>query len=316
VLDEWTLQSLRERVGDDYLALRLNAQVDRTLRIKGRGRSRFHIENIPQVYTALRHVLRITGLNRVGERNALALQVRERTVPVKGLPPEFDGLRILQLTDLHLDVHPGLAANAARTIQGARFDLCVLTGDYRRGVKGPYAQIEADMQVLVPALVCRYGVYGILGNHDFIEMAPMLQRTGVRMLLNEAVRLSAGEASVWLVGLDDPHFYGLHDFERALADVPPHALRMLLVHSPEVIPEASRCGFFLYLTGHTHAGQICLPGGRPITVNARCSRRYAARAWRYNGMAGYTSAGVGASGVFARFFCPPEAVIHELRRAS
>ena len=61
--------------------------------------------------------------------------------------------------------------------------------------------------------------------------------------------------------------------------------RILLAHSPEVIPEASERGFCLYLTGHTHAGQICLPGGWPPMVNARCPRRYIAGAWTFNGMA-------------------------------
>ena len=92
--------------------------------------------------------------------------------------------------------------------------------------------------------------------------------------------------------------------------------RILLAHSPEVIPEASERGFCLYLTGHTHAGQICLPGGWPPMVNARCPRRYIAGAWTFNGMAGYTSRGTGSSGVFARFNCPPEVVIHILRTSS
>ena len=313
MFDEWTLEALRERVGEDYLALRLAAQVDRSLRVKGHGQSRFHLENIRALYTGLERFLRLTGLYEVGQRNALTVRVHERVVRLRGLPRRLDGLRILQITDLHLDGHPGLGANAARAIQGLRFDACVITGDYRWRVTGSYTQIEGEMRDLMPALDCPLGVYGVMGNHDFIEMVPMLQRTGVRMLLNEAVPIAFNGASLWLVGLDDPHFYGLHDFERGLANVPPDAPCVLLVHSPEVIEEASRHHFLLYLAGHTHAGQICLPNGAAVLVNARCPRRYAAYAWAHGGMAGYTSAGIGASGVFARFFCPPEAVVHELR---
>jgi predicted MPP superfamily phosphohydrolase len=251
-----------------------------------------------------------------GQRNALDLQVRERIVPVPGLPAELDGLRILQLSDLHLDGLPGLGANTARRIAGHAFDLAVLTGDYRYHTTGTYAQVEAELADLIPALSCRFGVYGILGNHDFIEMVPLLQRLGVRMLVNEAVRLGEGDGSLWLVGLDDPHFYGMHDFRRALSGVPADAARLLLVHSPEVIPEAAAHGFRVYLCGHTHAGQICLPNGAPIMVNARCPRRFAAGAWQSDGVAGYTSAGVGGSGVVVRFFCPPEGVIHVLRPAA
>lgn len=313
MFDEWTLQALGERVGEDYLALRIAAQVDRTLRVRGRGQSRFHLENIRALYTILERVLRLTRLYDVGQRNALNVQVRERVVRLPGLPRALDGLRILQITDLHLDGHPGLGANAARAIAGLRFDACVITGDYRWRVTGNYAQIESEMRALMPGLACPLGVYGIMGNHDFVEMVPMLQRVGVRMLLNEATSFRYNGAELWLVGLDDPHFYGLHDFQRGLAQVPPDAPCILLVHSPEVIPEASTHGFLLYLTGHTHAGQICLPGGAPLMVNARCPRKYAAYEWAYDGMVGYTSAGIGASGVFVRFFCPPEAVVHELR---
>jgi uncharacterized protein len=121
---------------------------------------------------------------------------------------------------------------------------------------------------------------------------------------------------LWLIGLDDAHFYGLHDFDKALQGTATDAAKILLVHSPELIPQAAARGFGLYLTGHTHAGQLCLPGGHPVLLNARCARRYTAGPWQFNGMSGYTSAGVGSSGIFARFFCPPEIVIHTLHRAT
>jgi uncharacterized protein len=316
-MDDWTRQALAERLGEKYLNARIAEQVRRTLGIKGHGRGRLHLENLPGLFKLLRFLLRITGLMVVGQRNAFDLQVREREVRVPGLPASLDGLRVLQLTDLHLDGLPGLGANTARRIAGQRFDLAVLTGDYRFRTTGAYAPVEAELSDLIPALACRFGVYGILGNHDFIEMVPLLQRYGVHMLVNEAVRIGApdgeGDDALWLVGLDDPHFYGLHDFTRALLNVPDGATRLLLVHSPEVIPEAAAHDFPVYLCGHTHAGQICLPNGAPVMVNARCPRRYAAGAWQYDGVDGYTSAGVGGSGVVVRFFCPPEVVIHVLR---
>ena len=144
---------------------------------------------------------------------------------------------------------------------------------------------------------CRLGVYGILGNHDFIEMTPLLEVAGVRLLLNEAVRVTENGAALWQVGLDDAHFYGLHDFDKALRDVPPASreLRILLAHSPEAIPEASARGFHLYLTGHTYAGQICLPGGWPPMVNARWAVRFAPRLLSLSAPAAFgpSEAGVG-----------------------
>ena len=260
-MDENDLQALRERIGDEHLGSRLRAQVDRTLRLRGMGRGGFHFENVPLFIEAVRVILRFSGLHRLGRRNALALTVRQRSVVFHGLPPAFDALRILHISDLHLDGYEGFGSRIADAVRGQRFDLAVLTGDFRFYDTGGYEQIGRELDALLPALACRFGVYGILGNHDFIEMTPLIEWAGVRMLLNEAIELRAGDDCLWLVGLDDAHFYGLHDFDKALREVPVDAARILLVHSPEIIPEAAEHGFGLYLAGHTHGGQMCLPGG-------------------------------------------------------
>ncbi len=313
-MDEHSLLALRERIGDEHLGRRMRGQVDRTVQLFGLERGGFHYENLPLFAHAVRLTLRVIGLYRRGRRNALALTVRENVVPMQGLPAPLDGLRILHLSDLHLDGYVGFGSHVAKAVSGLDFDACVLTGDFRFFDTGRYEHITAELEALMPALTCPLGIYGILGNHDFIEMVPMLEAAGVRMLLNEAVALTVGGASLWLVGLDDAHLYGVYDFEKGLRHVSPDGPRILLVHSPELIPEASARGFGLYLAGHTHGGQMCLPGGWPLLTNARCPRRYTAGAWQFNGMAGYTSLGTGSSGVFARFFCPPEIVIHVLKR--
>lgn len=308
--------ALRQRIGDEHLGRRLRAQVDRTVHLKGMGRGGFHFENLTPFIKTVGVVMRLTGLGHLGRRNALALTVHERTVPIHHLPTAFDGLRILHLSDLHLDGHTGFGARIAHALRGQRFDLAVVTGDFRFYDTGRYEQIQAEMAAMTPALACRFGAYGILGNHDFIEMVPLIEDAGVRLLLNESVSLRIDGASLWLVGLDDAHFYGLHDFDKALEGVDTDDTRLLLVHSPEIATEAATRGFRLYLSGHTHGGQICLPGGFAPYLNARCEREKITGPWRHGQMQGYTSAGVGASGVFVRFFCPPEIVIHELRVAT
>lgn len=312
-MDEQDLLALRERMGDDYLGRRLRAQVDRSLQIKGQGRGGWHFENFSPAIRAVGLILRLTGLLSHAQRNALALTVHERRVTLPGLSPAFDGLRVLHLSDLHLDGYPGFGGRIAAVLAGHRFDLVVLTGDYRFYDAGRYEQLQAELTALMPALACRYGVFGILGNHDFIEMAPLIERAGVHLLLNESAALEQGGARLWVAGVDDAHFYGLNDFDKAVSRIPMGEAKLVLVHSPEVISEAASYGFLLYLSGHTHGGQMCLPGGRTVYQNVRCTREQIAGAWRYGDMEGYTSAGVGASGVFGRFFCPPEVVIHELR---
>jgi predicted MPP superfamily phosphohydrolase len=304
------LSALRRRIGDAHLEQRLTAQKDHARWRRGRGR--VHLENFGALIRAVHVALRVTGLAAWGRRNALALTVRQNTIALPSLPPAFAGLRILHLSDLHFDGFPGFGQHIARTIAGHPFDLAVITGDYRFRTHGEYTHLASELAALAPVLACRLGAFGILGNHDLIEMVPMIERAGVRLLLNEAIRLGQDGAAVWLVGLDDPHYFGLHDFDRALRGVPADAFRVLLVHSPELLPEAAAHGFSLYLTGHTHGGQICLPGGYAPYMNIRCHPDLISGAWRYGAMRGYTSAGVGASGVFARFFCPPEIVIHTL----
>ena len=184
------------------------------------GRGGWHFENFSSGMRAIDLILRATGLLRVGQRNALDLVLRERRQPVHDLPGAFDGLRILHQSDLHLDGHPGFGSRIAEAIRGQPFDLCVLTGDFRFYDTGRYAQLDAELGDLMPALACRFGIYGILGNHDFIEMVPAIERSGVRMLLNEAVALEADGSTLWLVGLDDAHFYGMEDFDRAGRGIP------------------------------------------------------------------------------------------------
>jgi predicted MPP superfamily phosphohydrolase len=314
-MDEHSFEDLRQRMGDERLGKRMRAQVDHTLSVTGQGLGGFHYENLPLFLRAVELSLRLSGLKERGRQNALGFVVRETPTPIPGLPPALDGLRILHLSDLHLDGHPGLGGLMAQAIHGLDFDLCVLTGDFRFTDSGLYRHLTEELNALAPALRCPLGVYGVLGNHDFIEMAPLIEAAGVRLLLNEGQALEFNGETFWLAGLDDAHFYGLHDFDKALTGAPAEAAKILLVHSPELIPDAAERGFGLYLAGHTHAGQMCLPGGIPILIHARCERRYAAGPWQFNGMRGYTSAGVGSSGIFARFFCPPEIAIHVLHRA-
>ena len=315
-MDEKSFSKMRQRLGDEHLGKRLRAQVDHINKSSGRGLGSFHFENIPPFMATIELFLKVSRLIKIGERNALKFVVRENHVLFPGLPINFNGLRILQLTDLHLDGYPGLGGLIANVVSEIDFDLCVLTGDFRFSDTGVYRHLLKEFNDLEPSLRCRFGVYGILGNHDFIEMAPLIEGSGVRLLINESEGLEVEGEKLWIIGLDDAHFYGLHDFGKALLAVPAGDAKILLVHSPEVIEEAESRGFGLYLTGHTHAGQFCLPGGFPILVNASCKRKYAALNWKFNKMSGYTSAGVGSSGIFARFFCPPEIVIHILESSA
>jgi len=260
----------------------------------------------------LRFGLGAVGLYKRGVRNALAVSTTKIRLSFPDLPPAFEGFKILQISDFHIDGVDGLAEALERALSSLDVepDVCVFTGDYRFEDSGDCQLVYPRMRKVVRSIRAKHGIYGILGNHDAAEIAVALEEFGVRMLVNEAAEIG----SLWLIGVDDKFEYRCDDLPAALARVPPDGFKILLSHSPELYREAAAEGIRLYLTGHTHAGQIRLPGIGAIKHNAQCPRRMAFGAWRHDGMQGYTSAGVGCSSLPIRFYCPPELVLIELAR--
>jgi len=314
-MDSETLSRLRERLPESHLSSRLIRQTEhvamrfdvRTIRL-----FRFYWENFDLMPKALGVLLRLTGLMGWARRNALRYRLREFDIPIEGLPPGFDGYRILHLSDLHIDEILDGGARLCQTVAGLEYDLCVVTGDYRFETYGVFDETMTRMARLLEVLKCPDGVVGILGNHDFIEMVPHLERLGMRMLLNESLAIERGPHRIWLAGLDDAHYYEVANLTRATADVDSSEPVLLLVHSPELIEEAEALGIDLYLCGHTHGGQVCLPGGIPIIGNARCPRSKLSGRWRHGRMQGYTHRGTGSSGLPVRINCPPDITLHRL----
>ncbi|MCC6208869.1 MAG: metallophosphoesterase family protein [Gammaproteobacteria bacterium] len=303
---------LEPRVGRLHIDQRLGVEADREHLVFGQGRNFFHLENWYSIHALIRCSLRLVGMHGRGRRNARRIDVRRNEVMLPRLPETFDGFTILQLSDMHLDMDEAFPGIVSERVRDLEYDLCVLTGDFRYLTAGPIEGALAGMRRLRANLAGE--VYGILGNHDSIRMAPVLEEMGVRMLLNESVVLRRGDSRLHLAGIDDPHYYRADNFERARAGIPSNAVSLLLAHSPEVYRQAAHAGFDLMLCGHTHGGQICLPGGVPLMLNARCPRRVCRGAWRYHGMQGYTSAGTGSSVVDVRLNNRPEVTLHRLSK--
>jgi predicted MPP superfamily phosphohydrolase len=134
------------------------------------------------------------------------------------------------------------------------------------------------------------------------------------MLLNEAETIVRGNQRIHLASIDDAHYYRVDNIEKAASGFPHNEFSILLSHTPEIYRQAAHADFNLLLSGHTHGGQICLPGAVPITLDSVLPRYMGAGAWKYHEMVGYTSAGVGAVIVPVRLNCLPEIVVHHLRR--
>jgi predicted MPP superfamily phosphohydrolase len=249
-----------------------------------------------------------------GIRNALQPVVQHLELEFENLPQNLHGFRLLHLADLHIDGVNGLAEIVADRVAALPADLCVMTGDYRFAMEGPCDAVYSGMATVLSGVRTEHGVLAILGNHDESDIAVELETLGVRMLINEAVEITRGGDRLWVIGVDDPHHYGCDDLKSALESVPADAFKVILAHSPEMYEEAAAAEIHLYLCGHTHAGQIRLPGiGGPLT-NADCPRAYTHGRWQHRGMLGYTSAGVGCSLLPVRYNCPPEIALIELAR--
>ncbi|HXG32893.1 MAG TPA: metallophosphoesterase [Bryobacteraceae bacterium] len=276
---------------------------------RAHGRGDFLLRHDRALAPVLKWLLRAAGLYRRGLENACRPVIRKLQLECPALPPASNPFRVLHLSDFHIDGVEGLAEVLAERLPLLPCDVCVLTGDYRFEVEGPWERVVPRMEKVVRAIRSRLGIYAILGNHDCADMAAALEGIGIRLLVNEGTLLEDG---VWLAGVDDPHYYGCDDLRRAAGGAPEGAFRILLAHSPELYEEAARAGFHLYLCGHTHWGQIRLPGDVAPLVNARCPKAYTSGLWRHGAMQGYTSAGVGCSMLPVRFNCPPEVVVLEL----
>jgi len=304
-------RQLAARLGPTLLRRRLHAQANLRARLVHQGEGPLAVERVIPVDRLITRLLRWTGFAARGRANCLDIRTVTREQPLANLPPGFDGFRLLHLSDLHLDCVAGLTDRLVDLLRRTPHDLAVITGDFADHPAGHFHDCLGDIRRLTGAL--GPGPLAILGNHDIIEIVPHLEEAGLRVLLNESTVLERDGQQLWFAGLDDPHFYRTHDFESARRGIPPGACSILLAHSPEVYDEARHYGFNFMLAGHTHGGQICLPGGLALVRNGRCPSAQFTGAWTHRGLHGYTSRGTGSCGVPARFHCPPEITVHVLQ---
>jgi uncharacterized protein len=305
------MQDLTKRIGSEHVERRLKIEAEHEAQLFGQGLIFFNLENWYAAPLIVRSALKLAGLYSRARRNADKIVVRHNIVACERLPPAFDDYTILHISDLHFDLSEGAMQHLVSLVGDLQYDSCVLTGDYRGKTNGPFEKSLQGLSRLRAEL--REPIYGVLGNHDSIRMSPAMEAMGIRMLFNECETLVRGADRIYLAGVDDPHFYRADDIEKAASQIPRDSFSILLAHTPEVYERAAASGFDLMLSGHTHGGQLCLPGGIPIKLEAVLPRAMGAGAWQYAEMAGYTSRGAGTSLLPVRLNCPPEITLHTLR---
>lgn len=307
------VEQLERRIGRLHARQRIGIEDDHEARSFAGGSKIARARRWYLRPSIIRNTLKLTGLYWRARKNAERIQIRRNDIVLPRLPAAFDGFTILQISDLHIDMNQGAMQRLIELLPGLAYDLCVLTGDYRGKTYGPCAATIAGMARVREHLAGP--ILGVLGNHDTIRMVPAFEEMGVRVLLNESETLVRGEQRIWLAGVDDAHYYRLDNIEKAASPLPAGECSILLSHTPEIYRQAAHADFDLLLSGHTHGGQICLPGAIPITLNSALPRRMGSGLWKYHSMVGYTSVGVGSSIVSVRINCPPEIALHCLRCA-
>ncbi len=237
------------------------------------------------------------------------LEITRAAAPVSGLPDALAGLRVGFLTDLHRSstVPHDLIAHAVRLMMQERPDLIVLGGDYVTDKDRRYAGPVAD--ALAP-LSAAHGVFGILGNHDDERDVPeALTGRRIEMLMDARTRLTVRGEALDLIGI---RYWTrrVSDIARLARGAAPASI--LLAHTPSRLTEAAALSIPLMLSGHTHGGQVVLPG-----LGAVAARNFpiVAGLGHRDNTAGFVSRGVGTVYMPVRISCPPEVAILTLTPA-
>jgi hypothetical protein len=256
------------------------------------------------------------------------IEITQRDVFIPGLPQAFDGFRIAQLSDIHMDEYtePFFLRDAVRHVNRLNPDAVFLTGDFVS--YGPLPNRFAGSAAwecanLLKQIQCP-NRYAVLGNHDVVvgrkHVSAALTANGMTVLDNAYAPIERAGARFWLAGLDDP-LEGIPDPELAIpASIRnvPHEPIVLLCHAPDYVDDllTSPAGraLSLVLAGHTHGGQIRAPLVGPLVL-PELGRKYVEGWFRFGSLQLYVNRGLGTVGVPIRFNCPPEIALVTLRSA-
>jgi len=256
------------------------------------------------------------------------VEVVERDISLARLPRVFDGLRIVQLSDFHLDgwTEPYFLREVVERVNRMQPDVVVLTGDFATdgfGTKNYQHGAARQCAQVLSGLHCNER-YAVLGNHDIgvgrYNVVRPLKDNGIPVLRNACVPLQRGSGKIWLSGVDDP-LLGHPNLDQAI----PYSIRnlpdepvVLLCHAPDyadtLLKHESGASVGLMLSGHTHGGQVRLPFLGAVEL-PEMGKKYAEGLFQLGALQLYVNRGIGTIGLPFRLNCPPEITILTLRAA-
>lgn len=226
----------------------------------------------------------------------------------------LDGVTMAFVTDTHVGPnYPATALDTTiRILRRAQPDIVLFGGDYIS--ESPRYLKDVREPVAAMAATGRIGAWGVMGNHDIANIRERvleeLRDTGITFLRNEAREIDTGRGSFWLVGVDEI-LLGHADLDQAFSGVPADALIVALWHNADRAERMEPYGPLLMLSGHSHGGQIRLPGIGPIAA-PKLGKRYSSGRYEIGTMTLFVSNGIGVYRPPVRFNCPPEVVLVRL----
>jgi len=237
------------------------------------------------------------------------IKVRRNKVPLDNLPPSFDGFTIIHISDLHSSRFGVREKRLCRILRQTEGDMVVFTGDYKLRKTTNEQKVTEILRQIAGCTRPRFGMLGVLGNSDNEEMVEGIEKAGIEILSGGVKKLTLGEGNLWIAGIGDSP---LLEATRALLSVTSllprdsRGFKILLSHSPDVMPLAGALGYALVLCGDTHGGQIRLPFIGPLVVKSEISRRYCWGIIREGSTVLCVSSGLGTRTFPLRLLCPPE----------
>jgi predicted MPP superfamily phosphohydrolase len=235
-------------------------------------------------------------------------------IQLKRLPEAFRGFRIAQISDVHFGPYLGRPEleRALRLAQSFHPDLLALTGDFVSrawgGSRGRGGALDAEACADVLSRVTGIPVMAVLGNHDHLNHAGVvdgaLRARGITVLRNRAVPVERGSGRIWISGIDDV-LARAADLDKALRGIPPAEATILLAHEPDFADYAAGFPVDLQLSGHSHGGQVRLPGIGALVLPAM-AEKYPLGLNQVGELQVYTNRGLGVINPPVRFRCPPE----------
>ncbi len=259
--------------------------------------------------------------DRIGPRlqilTAKGFEWIEVEIPIRDLPAELEGFRLLHISDLHIRTawDPAYDEEIAR-VEANPPDFIAYTGDFVDNKSDSRRRAMPLVKRLVNSLKSRLGAAAILGNHDGDLLGPSLAGLNLTLLDHRRLALRSGSATLEFIGVAGVE---REDFDagflRSLGRKEPGTVRVVLSHYPDLVRRTRFLEGDLFLAGHTHGGQVCLPGGIPIIRHDSLPAKLISGIhWVYDTWL-VANPGLGFSGLPIRLFCPAQVIEIKFRKA-